>query len=681
MSNTHPKPLGIATTSSDRMSIDEPDFSGLMALTEASIRRKLSELSYPDSDFSSSKDQNDPTLNVNKNHTSQSLQTKDTVNSGINQSKILPKQLESSDSCSSGPIHLTTSEGSEIEQSKHNGHDKQSQISVEPKKTSHVAPVNNNSMNLLSAFDDPELVKIVSMGLNSKTDSNLKQSVKYCGLSVDLPTENKSPEAKQSPETVKNCGLNTDHIVEKRSCSPKLSFEIVRNNTNIVTDSSTGKISPPSRLSPESVKYCGLSMAVSSQGKPVKPVTNSSKVESVVRNIVNHLESEKANTEMSESDEKIAYDIAPSEGSNMSRSVVSINDHTSEDKLNKNSEVAEHERLTFKMSNASNADGENLLQDNNKNCCAKTNLTAKSDECIDGDNEALASKTETLKDVGKETVSEKVDNLACSGKGNVEENSEPVSDKSETSNSKTDSLEADYIPKINENVGQNEAKSNGSAEKDISADSLKCSENEKLEEHFESVSDKSETHKSKIPDSKTDHLFEEREKVEKIENRVVTLADKDAPVNSEWTDTEVLDEHSETGDSQSETPGTKLNDANSDHDNKEHKNEAQNETKSALTTEKDSSLDVVSENKDPLFQTGLLVTDTETVDKGDEQAPDNDLGLVISDVCSAMEFAEADEIKESQVIFSCAVESVVTMTSVSLMFRLKACISLAHKWI
>lgn len=646
MSNTHPKPFGIATTSSDTMSIDEPDFSGLMALTEASIRRKLSELSYPDSDFSGSKDQNDPSLNVNKNHTSQSLQTKDTVNSGINQNKILPKQLESSDSRSSGPIHLTTSEGSEIEQSKHNGHDKQSQISKEPKKTSHVAPVNNNSMNLLSAFDDPELVKIVSMGLNSKTDNNLKQSVKYCGLSVDLPTENKSPEAKQSPEAVKNCGLSTDHIVEKRSSSPKLSFETVMNNTNIVTDSSTGKISPPSRLSPESVKYCGLSMAVSSQGKPVKPVTNSSKVESVVRNIVTHLESEKAITEMSESDENVAYDIAPSERSDMSRSVFSINDHISEDRLNKNSEVAEHERLTFKMSNASNADGENLLQDNNKNCCAESNLTAKSDECKeDGDNEALALKTETLKDVGNETVSEKVDNLACSGKGNVEENSEPVSDKSETSDSKTDSLETDYIPKINENVGQNQAKSNRSAEKDISADSLKCTDNEKLEELFESVSDKSETHKSKIPDSKTDHLFE---KSEKIECRVVMLADKDAPVNSEWTDTEVLDERTDTGDNQSETLGTKLNEANSDHDIKEHKNEAQNESKLALPTEKDSNSDVVSENKDPLFQTGLLVTDTETVDKGDEQAPDNDLGLVISDVCSATEFAEADEIKESQ---------------------------------
>lgn len=541
MSNTHPEPSEAATTSSEAMSIDEPDFSGLMALTEASIRRKLSELKYPGSEFSGSLNEDDPetsVLSVGKGQASQSLQTKGQSSNEIKQSDTLQKQSDTSDSSYIGNSPPSAGTDSELEQPKTNSQGEQSKNNIlEEQKNSIQVGTVNNSMTLLSALDDPDLFKIVSMGSNSSNaDSNLKQSVKYCGLSVDLPTENKSPGSKQSPESVKYCGLNMDVSAEKKSSSPKLSPENVRKNIDLNVTPSAGKKSPPSKLSPESVKYCGLNMEVSSQGKtqPSKQGSDSSECESVIRNISFEFEDEKSNADKNklESVEKAAYDIPPSEVNRINLTEVASFKQTNEDKLNEDNEIVDAEEVTSVIINSKDRDNENLSEDDNIKCQSEAYFTEKSDESKETvSDKVVASGIVMSIDLEDEKVVEKDGNLAQTGNENLDEDAKTVSDKSE------------------------------------------------------------------IADTMT--------------------------VDSE------LEKVSEEGDSM----------------------KPQNEKELNVSAERDQTSMEVLEEIDPEVQTGLPLPEKEIVTVADqvvEQVPENDFGLVISDVCSTSEATE-DEMKESQV--------------------------------
>ena len=285
------------------LAMDEPDFSGLMALTEASIRRKLSELKYTDPDLPDSQSEEDSVFNVVSDNPNQpvktvltDIQTSHKVTQNSSHKNLLKDN--GSDTFVYKPLNpasVSMSEQSESDKEKYNSH----------------VDVTSNIMRFESALDDPELVKMVSLGLkSSKTSSDLDPRVKYCGLNVDLRTENKSPGFRKSPENVKFCGVNMEFSAEKKT-PPKPSPEYVNkgeSNKEILSKpvsppsvQSSGSLkysgfpietyvekkSPASKLSPESIKYCGLSMEISSQSKisPSKHFPENLTDDSVVKSI------------------------------------------------------------------------------------------------------------------------------------------------------------------------------------------------------------------------------------------------------------------------------------------------------------------------------------------------------------------------------------------------------------
>ena len=239
MSKNLPEVVVMSSNPDSPLSLDEPDFSGLMALTEASIRRKLSELKYPDSDFSSSQNEDDAdqkVVSVAKNQPTSLNQSELENDSETKRHTLL--QSASKPSASSNTDIDPQSAGviSNIEQSKINVSDPEhSNMNTNAKE------VCDNSMNLVSALDDPEIVKLVSLSMKSNIpESESEQRVKYCGLSVELPIENKSPELRKSPEQVTSYDESPTENSSPENKSPELrkSPEQVTNYVESPTETS-----------------------------------------------------------------------------------------------------------------------------------------------------------------------------------------------------------------------------------------------------------------------------------------------------------------------------------------------------------------------------------------------------------------------------------------------------------
>ena len=260
------------------LGMDEPDFSGLMALTEASIRRKLSELKYTDPDLPESQTGDDPVFGSVTNDPNKSSKVSLKDSSEVKQNSSNKTLLTGSDSNTSvdksvTPVVSELSSGSGI-------------------NIAH-ANVTSNIMRFESALDDPELVKMVSLGLkSSKAGNDLDPRVKYCGLNVDLRSENRSPDLKQASEIVKLCGVNVEKPDEKEKITSKQLAECAPKNGSVTKVTSTSeqpsekvknislpaqidRRSPVPKVSTESVQYCGLSMELYSQSKTLTKESNS----------------------------------------------------------------------------------------------------------------------------------------------------------------------------------------------------------------------------------------------------------------------------------------------------------------------------------------------------------------------------------------------------------------------
>ena len=260
------------------LGMDEPDFSGLMALTEASIRRKLSELKYSDPDLPESQTGDDPVFSSVSTDPNKSSKVSLKDSSEVKQNSSNKTLLTGSDS--NTPVDKFVSPAVS-EQSSGSG------INV-----AH-ADVTSNIMRFESALDDPELVKMVSLGLkSSKAGNDLDPRVKYCGLNVDLRSENRSPDLKQASEIVKLCGVNVEKPDEKEKFTSKQLPECAPKNGSVATVTSTSeqpsekaknsslsaqidRRSPVPKVSAESVQYCGLSMELYSQSKTLAKESNS----------------------------------------------------------------------------------------------------------------------------------------------------------------------------------------------------------------------------------------------------------------------------------------------------------------------------------------------------------------------------------------------------------------------
>ena len=343
MSKNYPEPAVMSSNPDSPVTMDEPDFSGLMALTEASIRRKLSELKYPDSDFSSSQNEDNADQKIISVVENQPVSQIEPQNNGETKGKRLQESppIPSASSNSNTNSQSSAALISNAEQPKSAATDIK-----HSNKTTYAKEIGDNSMNLVSALDDPDLVKIVSLGLkSSKTESELEQRVKYCGLSVELPIESKNPELRKSksPELKKSCEkVNNDselhnenknpeskespqkevYVLEihdeegnseseiYKSPEPEISSETIeetieketsiseKSKDKAIIDIVTERKTPTERLSPDSVKYCGLSVDKTPEIKitHTKHIPEPVEQESVVKSIGFKSESEKSNT-------------------------------------------------------------------------------------------------------------------------------------------------------------------------------------------------------------------------------------------------------------------------------------------------------------------------------------------------------------------------------------------------
>ena len=201
MSKNLPEAVVMSSNPDSPLSLDEPDFSGLLALTEASIRQKLSELKYPDSDVSSSQ----------KNDNSDQKIISDTKNQLISENQSNP-QIDSETqetSFQEMTAESSSSNKTQIDRQISDGISNIEQPKITVPGTEYT--VNTNVMelgddtgtgNLMSALDDP-LANFHSLK-SKKPESEEEQKVKYCGLSLELPMENRSPEIRKIPEKVNN---------------------------------------------------------------------------------------------------------------------------------------------------------------------------------------------------------------------------------------------------------------------------------------------------------------------------------------------------------------------------------------------------------------------------------------------------------------------------------------------
>ena len=345
MSKNYPEPAVMSSNPDSPVTMDEPDFSGLMALTEASIRRKLSELKYPDADFSSSQNEDDADQKIISVVKNQPVSQIEPQNNG----ETKGKRLQESPPIPSASSNINTNPQSSAALISNAEQSKSAATGIElSNKTTDAKEIGDNSMNLVSALDDPDLVKIVSLGLkSSKTESELEQRVKYCGLRVELPIESKNPELRKSksPELKKSCEkVNNDselhnenknpeskespkkevYVLEihdeegnseseiYKSPEPEISSETIeetieketsiseksKEKDKAITDIATERKTPTERLSPDYVKDCRLSVDKSPEIKitHTKYIPEPVEQESVVRSIGFKSESKKSNT-------------------------------------------------------------------------------------------------------------------------------------------------------------------------------------------------------------------------------------------------------------------------------------------------------------------------------------------------------------------------------------------------
>ena len=201
MSKNLPEAIVMSSNPDSPLSLDEPDFSGLLALTEASIRQKLSELKYPDSDVSSSQKNDDSDQKIISDAKNQLIIVNQSIPKTDSETQETSFQEMATEPSSSSITHIDRqiSDGiSNIEQPK-----------ITVPGTEYI--VNTNVMklgddtgagNVMSALDDP-LANFHSLK-SKKPESEEEQKVKYCGLSLELPKENKSPEIRKIPEKINN---------------------------------------------------------------------------------------------------------------------------------------------------------------------------------------------------------------------------------------------------------------------------------------------------------------------------------------------------------------------------------------------------------------------------------------------------------------------------------------------